>query len=150
MVSWGSQVWKLSKSSQSNFLWIIRSLLLWVSLLSPRGIVSNQWEVSTSYPPYRIKNLNIRKEESSVRSVDFTQELRFVKTRREINSQKVLWNLFLSWVCHINDLIFNLPFFLYRTSSFYPSVLHMHSSFLLILLPSYLFPWLLIFYVDNK
>lgn len=111
MVSWGSQVWKLSKSSQSNFLWIIRSLLLWVSLLSPRGIVSNQWEVSTSYPPYRIKNLNIRKEESSVRSVDFTQELRFVKTRREINSQKVLWNLFLSWVCHINDLIFNLPFF---------------------------------------
>lgn len=111
MVSWGSQVWKLSKSSQSNFLWIIRSLLLWVSLLSPRGIVSNQWEVSTRYPLYRITNLNIRKEESSVRSVDFTQELRFVTTRREINSQKVLWNLFLSWVCHINDLIFNLPFF---------------------------------------
>lgn len=103
--------WKLSESSQNIFLWVIRSLLLWVSLLSPRGIVSNQWEVSTRYPPYRVTNLNIRKEELSVRSIDFIQELRFVTTRRQINSQKVLWNLFMSWVCHINYLIFNLPFF---------------------------------------
>lgn len=79
MVSWGLQV--LETFWVLEILW--SSLFLQVSLLSPRGIVSTHWEVSTCYQPYQKANLNIRKQELSVSNTDFTLELRFVATRGE-------------------------------------------------------------------